>query len=81
MQDLHREVARDLGRHDAEIDALRSEIQRVHRDMASMLEQLAQINQTLAEAKGGWRTLIAAAGIASAVTAGAVKLLGYIPWR
>lgn len=78
---MEKEVHRDLGKHDAQIVALQERVESLHADLAKLFEQLQEINCTLSEARGGWRTLMAAAGLASAVTAGAIKLLGYIPWE
>lgn len=78
---MEKEVHRDLGKHDAQIVALQERVDRMHADLSGMIEQLQEINRTLSEARGGWRTLMAAAGLASAVTAGAIKLLGHIPWE
>lgn len=74
---METEVHRDLGKHDAQIEGLQMQVRQLHEDMASMLQQLQEINQMLSEAKGGWKTLLAAAGLASAATAGAVKVVGW----
>lgn len=78
---METEVHRDLGKHDAQIVALQLQVDRLHADLSGVIEQLQEINRTLSEARGGWRTLMAAAGLASAITAGAIKLISYIPWR
>lgn len=57
------QLQRDVGRHDAEIDALKG-------DMAEVKQDVKQILATLSEAKGGWKTLMLVAGAAG--TAGAV---------
>lgn len=57
------ELHRDVGRHDAEIASLQREIAELRTDVRSILT-------TLAEARGGWKTLMAVAGIAG--MAGAV---------
>lgn len=76
---METEVHRDLGKHDAQIEALQAQVERLHTDLHSVLEQLQRINRTLAEARGGWKTLMAAAGLASASTAIVVKLVSLWP--
>lgn len=75
---METEVHRDIGRHDAQIEGLQLQVKQLHEDMSDMLHQLQQINQMLSEAKGGWKTLMAAAGLASAATAGAIKFAGWV---
>ena len=75
---MENEVHRDLGRHDAQIESLQTEVKRLHDDMANVLTELQTISKTLAEARGGWRTLIAVGALASAVTAGALKAIGWL---
>lgn len=71
------ELHRDVGKHDAQIEALQQQVSQLHSDMRSMITQLQEINTTLSEAKGGWKTLMMVAGVASAVTAMAGKLLAW----
>ena len=73
------EIHRDIGRHDAQIESLQRQVEQLHSDMGTMITQLQEIHRTLAEARGGWKTLMAAAGLASAVTALAVKALTWLP--
>jgi prefoldin subunit 5 len=61
--DLHR----DIGKHDAQIEALQESVRLLHVDMQSMAAQLQTIQQTLSEAKGGWRTLMWIGGAGAAV--------------
>ena len=61
------ELHRDVGRHDAEIASLQREIAELRTDVRSILT-------TLAEARGGWKTLMAVGGLAGAVGALATKL-------
>lgn len=72
------EVHRDLGKHDAQIEALQKQVEQLHTDLGAMLTQLQDIHSTLAEARGGWKTLMATAGLASAVTAVVLKGLGWL---
>lgn len=52
------EMARDIGRHDAQIETLQA-------DMAEMKKDVHEIKLMLAEAKGGWKTLMAVGGFAA----------------
>jgi prefoldin subunit 5 len=70
------ELHRDIGRHDAQIEALQAQVDRLHGDMAKALSELQQINRTLSEARGGWRMLLAVGGLSSALTAGIIQLMG-----
>lgn len=72
------EMHRDLGRHDAQIEALQAQVDRLHADMTNVLTELRTINATLSEAKGGWKTLLMVGGVASAMTAFAMKVLGFL---
>ena len=69
---------RDIGRHDAQIEALQAQVDRLHADMTSVLTELRTINATLSEAKGGWKTLLAVGAVASGLTAFAMKILGFL---
>ena len=52
------EMARDIGRHDAQIETLQA-------DMAEMKKDVHEIKLMLAQAKGGWKTLMAVGGVAA----------------
>lgn len=56
------QLQRDVGRHDAEIAALKD-------DMAEVKADVKQVLSTLSEAKGGWKTLMLVAGAAGSVGA------------
>lgn len=62
-------VHRDLGRHDAEIEALRNEMARLAAAVEGQGKRLDEIGRTLAEARGGWRTLMVLGGAAAAIGA------------
>jgi len=79
------EVQRDLGKHEAQIEALerdvrdlRDEIAELRREFSGMRADfttaLATINATLSEAKGGWRVLMMVGGASAAVGGLVVKL-------
>lgn len=68
------DVNRDLGRHEAQIEALNKKVDELHRDLQTVHGDLQEIKQTLASARGGWKTLMAVGGLASAMTALAMKV-------
>lgn len=75
---MSQEIHRDLGKHDAQIDALNVQFNRMHHDMQNMLEQLQQIQSTLAEAKGGWKTLMMVGGVSAALGGIVVKVMSWL---
>lgn len=72
------ELHTQLGRHDAQIEALERDIKHLRQDIKEMTATLQQINQTLSEAKGGWKTLMLVGGVAATVGAGVAKLVSWI---
>jgi hypothetical protein len=64
-------VHRELGQHDAEIENLKQEVAALRKDVASILSIL---NQT----KGSWKTLVAIAGVSSAIGAAVVKFAPFL---
>lgn len=67
------EIARDLGRHDAQIETLQA-------DMALVKNDVHEIKMMLAEAKGSWRTLMAVGGFAAFIGAMLAKVADWI-WK
>jgi hypothetical protein len=65
------EVQRDLGRHDAQIEGLQE-------DMKSLKSDVHDIKLMLAEAKGGWRTLVAVSSLAGILGAALMKLADWL---
>lgn len=57
---------------------MQAQIADLSREVDQVLKQLVQINQTLSEARGGWKTLLAVGGFASAITAVAIKVATWI---
>lgn len=58
---------RDIGRHDAQIEALIQEVHQLRVDVSN-------IKQTLDESKGSWKVLLGIAGLSGALGAGATKI-------
>lgn len=71
-------IHHDLGRHDAQIEGLQEQVKQLHRDMQSMNETLVEINRTLSEARGGWKTLMLVGGVAATIGAFAAKLITWV---
>lgn len=69
------QLQRDLGRHDARLDAMEKDIQQMQSQLNRMNELLAQIQETLATAAGGWKTLLVVGGMIAAVIQGIGWLL------
>lgn len=65
--DMSEDMHQQLGRHGAEI-------QNLQRDITEIKKDLHGVVNTLAEARGGWRTLMLVAGVAGAVGAIMTKL-------
>ena len=75
------DIQRDIGRHEAELEALAKSIEQIQRAQDKQTRAINAINRTLAEARGGWKTLMLVCGVSGA--AGAfmwklVALLGYV---
>jgi chromosome segregation ATPase len=70
-------VERELAEHGVEIKHIQDDMDRMMRDIDEIKRSLEQINRTLSEAKGGWKTMMAVAGLASAVTGVFAFLLQY----
>lgn len=67
------DTQRELGKHGAEIEALQTNMTKLQGDVEKILS-------ILAEARGGWKTLMLVAGVAGAVGAGLGKLAMVIGW-
>lgn len=65
------EMARDIGRHDAQIETLQA-------DMAEMKKDVHEIKLMLAQAKGGWKTLMAVGGFAAVVGSILTKFIDWL---
>lgn len=75
-------IHHDLGRHDAQIEALQEQVRQLHRDMQTMNATLSSISKTLSEARGGWKAMMLVGGIAAtvgAIVAKVVTSVGFIP--
>lgn len=65
-------VERELAVHETEIKHLQADMDKMVSDMEAIKQALNQINQTLSEAKGGWKILMMMGGaggvLGSAIT-------------
>jgi hypothetical protein len=75
---MSEEIHRDLGKHDAQIEALNTQVNRMYVDMQQMMGQLTTIQQTLSEAKGGWKTLMWVGGLSAACGGIVVKVMTWL---
>lgn len=75
---MSEEIQRDLGKHDAQIDALNARVDELSSDLKTVMSQLSSIQQTLSEAKGGWKTLMWISGVSAAVGGLMVKVITWI---
>lgn len=74
------EVQRDLGKHDAQIEALERDINEMRKDLRKVYDKLDEINTTLATAKGGWKTMMWVAGGSAAIGGFVMKMLPAFNW-
>lgn len=65
-------VERELAVHGTEIKHIQADMDRMVQDMEAVKKSLIEINQTLSEARGGWRVLMMLGGaggvLGSAIT-------------
>ncbi len=55
-------VERELAVHETEIKHIQADMDKMVADMEAIKTSINQINQTLSEAKGGWRVLMMLGG-------------------
>lgn len=70
-------VERELAEHGVEIKHIQDDMDKMAADIADIRKSLSEINKTLSEAKGGWKTMMMVAGFASAVSGTLGFLLHY----
>lgn len=63
-------LQRDIGRMEAEIKNLNTTVAALTTSVAALTNETRQIKETMAEARGGWRTLVWLAGASGALGAG-----------
>jgi len=71
------ETARELATHASNIQHLQEDMDKMVQEMAEIKATLQNIERTLSEAKGGWKTLMAIGGFISFLTGIAGFIAGY----
>ena len=66
--------------NDHELGELQAEVRNVKEDVTEMKSDLRVIRDTLAQARGGWKTLLLVAGIAGVMGAAVSKLATFAAW-
>ena len=69
------QTARELATHASDIAHLQSDMDKMAADREEIKKMLTNINTTLAEAKGGWKMLLAVGGAAGVAGGFIVQLL------
>lgn len=72
---LDMETVRELATHASDIKHLQDDMDRLVESVNAMQKTLADINATLSEAKGGWKTLIMIGSMSSVLGAGLVQIV------
>ena len=65
---------RDFGRLEAEVATLRDQVSAMAADMKSLLALVER-------GKGGWQVIVVVAGLTSAITVLAIKILQFWPFK
>ena len=71
------ETARELATHASNIEHLQEDMDKMIKEMAEIKTTLQNIEKTLSEAKGGWKTLMAIGGAVSLLTGIIGVAIGY----
>ena len=71
------QTARELATHASNIEHLQEDMDKMIKEMAEIKATLQNIERTLSEAKGGWKTLMAIGGGVSLVTGIIGVIIGY----
>lgn len=78
------EFHRDIGRHDAQIEALERDVKRMREEMHEMrtefTAELRAINATLSEARGGWKIMMMVGGASATIGALSYKIVSAFQW-
>lgn len=74
------ETARELATHAADIRHLQDDMDKLVESMAAMNKTLLDINNTLSEAKGGWKVLMMFGGAGGVLGALVTQIIHSVPW-
>ena len=69
------DMVRDIATHSSDIRHIQDDMDKMIEQMKAMQVTLTSINETLSEAKGGWKVLMMVGGVSGTVGAAIVKLL------
>mgnify|MGYP003349069394 CR=1 FL=1 len=75
------DVQRDLGRAEGRLGALEHDVHAIKSSLETQGVRLGNIEKMIAEARGSWRTLMAIAGMASAIGSAVTWIIAHLPWR
>ena len=70
--------ARSFGQLEGEVKALTHMMAEQNKALAAMKEQLNEVNATLSEAKGGWRTLVWIGGASASASAAVTWVINHM---
>jgi hypothetical protein len=74
-------LQRDIGRLEGEVKALARTVDQLSEKLEETNRHVSAISSTLAEAKGGWRTLVWLAGVSGSVGAALSYLASFFTVR
>lgn len=69
------DMVREIATHSSDIRHIQDDMDKMLEQMKAMQVTLTAINETLSEAKGGWRVLMLVGGVSGTVAAALVKLV------
>jgi prefoldin subunit 5 len=69
------QTARELATHANDIEHLQQDMDKMIKDMQEIKAAIQSIQNTLSEAKGGWKVLMLVGGAAGVIGAGIVQVI------
>ena len=66
---------------EAEIAELKVKVDHLEASLEKMSIKIDALHETIAQAKGGWRTLMALGGAAAGIGAAAAWMVEHLAWR
>lgn len=72
------EIARELATHAIEIAYLKQSNERILAELHALRTQLTSVQNTLSEARGGWRALMLVGGASASIGALLSEILGKV---
>jgi hypothetical protein len=72
--------ARAFGQLEGEVKALHGMLIEQNKALAALTVQLDLVNKTLAEAKGGWKTLVWLGGVSATAASAITWLFTHVPF-